>query len=266
MALDIPSDQIYGGRYHYRNIERFNILNNPNIQYNTENKLLRDQYPVDTVTFSDEGLAKSKDWREYTKDNPNIQHINYEEQIDEMNKNLHTTNLIDPVSMFNCEIGEVAEQIKSDYKLEQYSSSWKDAQTVIAKAYQVIYDRINEDFDEPNRETTYLVQPDGSYKEETRQDRINALNEAYNRRAEGAAAAARTIAEIATFTGKANYSKNFLDEIQNKVKESYQNAVSEKNMERLRQKVSSFSDYSIDTGISSDWYQVINSLLYGNHH
>ncbi len=29
---------------------------------------------MDTVTISDEGLAKAKDWREYTKDNENISH------------------------------------------------------------------------------------------------------------------------------------------------------------------------------------------------
>ena len=32
MALNIPSDQIYGGRYHYKSIEKLNILNNLDIQ------------------------------------------------------------------------------------------------------------------------------------------------------------------------------------------------------------------------------------------
>jgi len=265
MALNIQSTQIYGGRYHYKNIEQPSILNNSNIQYSTEKKLLRDEAAVDTVSISDEGLAKSKDWREYTKDNLNINHESYEEQMEELNRQLHTTNIIDPVSMFNCEIGAVAEQIKTEYGLKEYSGSWNDAVTVLAKSYQIIYDRIEEEFSDPDRETTYLQKEDGTYVEETKQDRINALNEAYNRRAESAAAGAKSIAEIEKYFGRANYSIELIDELQEKVKEAYQNAINEKNLERLRQKVSSFQSYSIDLGISSDWQNVINFMLYKKH-
>lgn len=262
MALNISDTQIYAGRYHYKSVEIPNLLDEKQQTYTTEKRYIRDEIPIDTVTFSDEGLAKSKNWREYTKDNPNISHINYEEQIEEFNKQIHTVNNINTASMFNCELGEVAEQIKSDNGLGERSGSHGDFLTVMAKAYQVIYDRIEEDFADPDRETTYLRQEDGTYVEETKQDRIDALNQAYNSRTELAASAARSIAEIEKhFKGK-NYSTDFLDELQNKVKESWQNAISEKNMERLRQKVSSLKDYSLDFGIGSQWSNVINSLLY----
>lgn len=93
---------------------------------------------------------------------------------------MHTVHNINTASMFNCELGEVAEQIKSDNGLGGRSGSHGD----------------------------------------------------------------------------------FLDELQNRVKESWQNAISEKNMERLRQKVSSLKEYSLDFGIGSQWSNVINSLLY----
>ncbi len=61
----------------------------------------------------------------------------------------------------------------------------------MAKAYQIIYDRIEEDFADPDRDTTWVLKEDGTYVEETKQDRINALNKAYHSRAEIAAAVAK---------------------------------------------------------------------------
>ena len=70
--------------------------------------------------------------------------------------------------MFNCELGEVASQIKGEG-----CGSQEEFLTVMAKAYQVIYDRIEEDFADPDREPTWLRQDDGTYVEETKQDRID---------------------------------------------------------------------------------------------
>ena len=258
MALNIPSTQIYAGRYHHKKMEMPNLLDEKQQAYTTQTKYVRDELSIDTVTFSDEGLAKAKDWREYTKDNPNISRVNYEEQLEELNRQLNTVNIIDTASMFNCELGEVAAQIKGEG-----CGSQEEFLTVMAKAYQVIYDRIEEDFADPDREPTWLRQDDGTYVEETKQDRIDALNQAYHSRAEFAASAARTKAEIEKhFNGK-NYSTAFLDELQDKVKESWKNAVNEKNLQRLRQRVSSFKDYSLDFGIDMQWSTVMNSLFYG---
>ncbi len=258
MALNIPSTQIYAGRYHHKKMEMPNLLDEKHQAYTTQTKYVRDELSIDTVTFSDEGLAKAKDWREYTKDNPNISRVNYEEQLEELNRQLNTVNIIDTASMFNCELGEVASQIKGER-----CSSQEEFLTVMAKAYQVIYDRIEEDFADPDREPTWLKQDDGTYVEETKQDRIDALNQAYHSRAEFAASAARSKAEIEKhFNGK-NYSTAFLDELQDKVKESWKNAVNEKNLQRLRQRVSSFKDYSLDFGIDMQWSTVMNSLFYG---
>lgn len=258
MALNIPSTQIYAGRYHHKKMEMPNLLDEKQQAYTTQTKYVRDELSIDTVTFSDEGLAKAKDWREYTKDNPNISRVNYEERLEELNRQLNTVNIIDTASMFNCELGEVASQIKGEG-----CGSQEEFLTVMAKAYQVIYDRIEEDFADPDREPTWLRQEDGTYVEETKQDRIDALNQAYHSRAEFAASAARTKAEIERhFNGK-NYSTAFPDELQDKVKESWKNAVNEKNLQRLRQRVSSFKDYSLDFGIDMRWSTVMNSLFYG---
>lgn len=257
MALDIPSTQIYAGRYHHQKIKTPDLLQDAYGNDTEETKRFKDVMHMDTVTFSDEGLAKSKNWREYTKDNPNISHVNFEEQREEMHRQLNTVNTINTASMFNCELEEVAKQIKTEK-----SSCYEDNLTVMAKAYQVIYDRIEEDFADPDREPTWLLMDDGTYVEETKQDRIDALNKAYNQRAEFAAASAKVMAEIDIhFYGK-HYSDEFLNEVQEKIKEAWKNSVSEKNLERLRQKVSSYKEYSLDFGISSQWSQVINSLLY----
>lgn len=257
MALHIPSTQIYAGRYHYKKVTQPDLLSGKYQTKSAEERNLRDVIAVDTVTFSEEGLAKSKNWREYTKDNPAISHVNYEEQLEELNRQLHTVNLIDTASMFNCELGEVASQMRSGR-----ADSQEEFLTGMAKAYQVIYERIEEDFADPDRETTWILKEDGTYVEETKQDRIDALNKAYNSRAEFAASSAKAMAEIDIYFNGKSYSESFPDELQSKVQEMWENAISEKNMERLRQKVASVNDYSLDFGISQQWSEIINSLLY----
>ena len=164
--------------------------------------------------------------------------------------------------MFNLELGEVASQIQKENGGGEHAGSHEAFLTVMAKAYQIIYDRIEEDFADPDRDTTWVLKEDGTYVEETKQDRINALNKAYHSRAEIAVAAAKQQVVIEnTFRGK-DYSTDFMNELQNKLKESWQNAIDEKNMERLWRKVTSFQDYSLNLGIGSSWSEMINALLY----
>ena len=241
MALNISSSQIYAGRYHYKRPEIPNLLDTQKYTASTPGKSVKEATGVDTVTISDEGLAKAKDWREYTKDNENISHTGVNPK-EELYKELNTVNNIDTASMFNCELGEVADQIQKENGLGDHSRSQEEFLTVM------------------DRDPTWIRQEDGTLVEETKQDRIDALNKAYNSRAEFAAASAKVMAEIdETFHG-GNYGEGFIDELQKKVMESWHNAVDEKNMQR--QKVSSFQDYPVDLGIGADWSAKINKLFY----
>ena len=85
----------------------------------------------------------------------------------------------------------MASQIQKENGGGEHAGSHEAFLTVMAKAYQIIYDRIEEDFADPDRDTTWVLKEDGTYVEETKQDRINALNKAYHSRAEIAAAAAK---------------------------------------------------------------------------
>lgn len=259
MAVNISSSQIYAGRYHYQKPEIPNLLDKEKYPADTPKKSVTDAAGVDTVTFSDEGLAKAnaREWRDYAENNEAMFH-NGVTSKEELYKELQTVN----IDMFNCELGEVAEQIQKENGLGDHSVSHEQFLSVMAKAYQVIYDRIDEEFSDPDREPTWIRQEDGTLVEETKQDRIDALNRAYNSRAEFAAAAAKTMVEIdETFHG-GNHGKGFIDELQKKMKESWQNAIDEKNIQRLRQKVSSVQDYKIDLGIGATWSARINALLY----
>ena len=113
-----------------------------------------------------------------------------------MNKQLHTVNIIDPVSMFQCELGEVASGIEAEYKKGEHFSSKEEFLDVMEKSYQIIYSRIEEDFADPNREKTWLLQKDGSYVEETKQERIKALDQAYRLRLSFAESGRKSIEEI----------------------------------------------------------------------
>lgn len=263
MPVNIPSSQIYAGRYHYQKTETPNLLDKGKDVAHRPQKLIRDVAGVDTVTFSDEGLARAnaREWRDYAENNEALFH-NGATSREELYKELNVVNNLDTASMFNCELGEVAEQIQKENGFGDRSQSHEQFLSVMAKAYQVIYDRIEEEFSDPDREPTWIRQENGTLVEETKQNRIDALNRAYNSRAECAAASAQSMAEIEeTFHGR-SYGKGFMDELQKKIIESWHNAVDEKNMQRLRQKVSSFQDYAIDLGIGATWSARINALLY----
>ena len=98
MALNISSSQIYAGRYHYKRPEIPNLLDTQKYTASTPGKSVKEATGVDTVTISDEGLAKAKDWREYTKDNENISHTGVNPK-EELYKELNTVNNIDTASM-----------------------------------------------------------------------------------------------------------------------------------------------------------------------
>lgn len=70
MALNIPGTQIYAGRYHHGNIKTPDLFQEAGKAEPSKMRYLKDEVLKDTVTFSDEGLARSKNWREYLKDDP----------------------------------------------------------------------------------------------------------------------------------------------------------------------------------------------------
>ena len=49
-------------------------------------------------------------------------------------------------------------------------------------------------------------------------------------------------------------------EIEKKTKEAYMEAVSEKNLQRMRQKVSAFGDYRPQLSLSSYWEGVLKTI------
>ena len=146
MALNIPGTQIYAGRYHHGNIKTPDLFQEAGKTEPSKTRYLKDEVLKDTVTFSDEGLAKSKNWREYLKDDlVMVSSFHYQKQREELNKQLHTVNIIDSVSMFQCELGEVASGIEAEYKKGEHFSSKEEFLDVMEKSYQIIYSRIERD-------------------------------------------------------------------------------------------------------------------------
>ncbi len=66
-----------------------------------------------------------------------VSSFHYQKQREELNKQLHTVNIIDPVSMFQCELGEVASGIEAEYKKGEHFSSKEEFLDVMEKSYQI---------------------------------------------------------------------------------------------------------------------------------
>ncbi len=153
--------------------------------------------------------------------------------------------------MFNCELGEVADHITKENGLGDHSRSQEEFLTVMAKAYQVIYDRIDEEFSDPDRDPTWIRQEDGTLCGGNKTGSYRRFKQGVQLQSGICEALGKEVmAEIdETFHG-GNYGEGFIDELQKKVMELWHNAVDEKNMQR--QKVSSFQDYPVDLGIGAD--------------
>lgn len=87
--------------------------------------LIRDVAGVDTVTLSDEGLARAnvREWRDYAENNEALFH-NGATSREELYKELNVVNNLDTASMFNCELGEVAKQIQKENGFGDRSRDW----------------------------------------------------------------------------------------------------------------------------------------------
>lgn len=263
MSVNIPSSQIYAGRFHYQKMQQPDLLTevkNGTLKV-ADNKLFFPENNGYTVTLSEEGLSNARALREYAIEYSLNGKEDLKTKIDDINKRMYTTNLIDPTSMFNNEIRDVCSQIKEEYQLPENSGSWMDSLIIKAKAYQTIYDRVEEEFADSNRETTYLLNDYGELIEETKEDRMNALSKAYQKETDFAVSSIESFALAASLTGKGNYSVKVITELQDKVKQSYADAIKEKNMERLRQKVTSFKEYSIDISIGSQWMKSLDFMF-----
>lgn len=212
-----------------------------------------------TVTLSDEGLSSSKALREYAEKNPLSGQFNLEANIEEFNKQLHTCSM-DMSNAFISEMDSIGEDLKTTYHLPETTASFDRAVTLAAKEYQIIYNRIEEEFSNPNREITYIQEHLNSERRvEPKEDRIAELDKAYNQYSDYAAGTMQNRAQFENWVHGANYSS--LDKIQEKAKQAYMDAIDYKNIKKLEEKVESFEDYKLDFRIEAEWKKQLNSLF-----
>ena len=116
----------------------------------------------------------------------------------------------------------------------------------ISKAYQVVYDRIVDEFARSDRDTTYVMdEVTGVRREETVEDRLAELKYAYDLKTTFIASSKKAMAQIEeAFGGKKSSESPQI--IEQKTKKAYMQAISDKNLERLRQRVNRFQDYRLD--------------------
>lgn len=210
----------------------------------------------DKVTFSEEGLKSAKEMREYLNEsNLNCNRLHMVD-FEELDKQLRT-KYMDYSNNFLAEMQEVINEERKVWGSEAGEHSFDNSMALTAKAYQVVHDRIVDEFAREDRETTYVIDKEtGERREETVDDRLAELETAYDRYTTFVAASKKAMAQIKEVFGGVKLPEK-PEDIEKKTKEAYMEAVSEKNMERARQKVSSFMGYRPELSISSYWQQIL---------
>lgn len=202
------------------------------------------QFAKDKITFSQSGLESAKDMRNYLNENGWNQRIDIKANLEELDKQLHTKTM-DYTNNFLSEMDEVIEQQRAAWGSEVTGASLESAATLRAKAYQVVYDRIVDEFARSDRDTTYVIdEVTGARREETVEDRLEELKYAYDLKTTFIASSKKVMAQIEeAFGGKK--SSESPQTIEQKTKKAYMQAISDKNLEQLRQRVNRFQDYKL---------------------
>ncbi len=213
----------------------------------------------DKISFSQEGMNSASEMRKYLNENGLNHSRDLQAELEELDKQLHT-KLMDYTSNFWQEMGKVIEDERASWGNQAGEKSFDNSVTSWAKAYQVVYDRIVDEFSREDRDTTYVIDKDtGERREETVEDRLAELDYAYEARTTFIAASKKVMVQIQeSFGGKKPPEKP--EDIEQKVKEAYMQAISEKNLERLRQKVDSFQEYRPELSIGLHWEQVLKEI------
>lgn len=249
--------KIYAGRYEVHSKKKFDLLEE--MEKGTikpkKNEELQQFQPPYKITFSKEGMANAKSLREYAKEHGLKGQINYEEQIDELNTLLHTSSM-DMSQVFLKEMEEIAAGIKVEHHLPATPSSVQQHLAVMSQAYDTVVQRIEEEFNNPNRETTYILQEDGTRKIETKEDRLQELQRAYEQYADRQSSIMQGRLNYAQFVGS-QPSKISGEELRENAKQAYMDAVSEENRQRVK---NHFSGSAIRFSVDSSWISLMNTL------
>lgn len=219
----------------------------------------KQQFVQDKITFSQEGLKSAREMREYLNKNGLNQTRDIKAEFEELDKQLRTKNM-DYTNNFLSEMQEVIDGERKTWGSQADGHSFDNSITLTAKAYQVVHDRIVDEFARKDRETTYVIdETTGKRREETVEDRLAELDLAYDRYTTGVAANKKVMAQIKEAFGGVKLPEK-PDDIEKKTKEAYMEAVSEKNMKRLQGKVTSFRNYKPELSIGSYWEQVLAKI------
>lgn len=226
-------------------------------EQNHESKV--QNFTKDKITFSQEGLKSAEEMRRYLNENGLNRAVDLQANLDELNKQLHT-KLMDYTSNFWQEMGEVINEERAFWGSQAGEQSFDNSITSWAKAYQVVHDRIVEEFSREDRDTTYVIdETTGQRREETVEDRLAELDHAYEAQTAFMASSKKVMVQIhEAFGGKVPPKPP--EDIEEKLKEAYKQAVSEKNLERLRQKVNSFQAYRPELSIGNHWEQILADI------
>lgn len=207
------------------------------------------------VSFSEEGLANARALMEYSKEYP-VKGLDLQAQIEHHNKMLNT-QFFETDDLCRQEMAAISKELRIKYNLPEKLESFEQNVQLSAKAYQILYDRIESEFNNPDRETTYLWDKEKQdFVEETKEDRIAGLNRAYNSYTDIIARLYKNHAQ----TQELVYGKRIADpdELERKVKQAYSEAIEDKNLRQFQEEKKNFKDYHLSTSVGNEWLAKMN--------
>lgn len=129
----------------------------------------------------------------------------------------------------------------------------------MAKAYERISARIDSEFDDKDRKATYYSDENGNLVEETREHRKEELARTYDQYVTFLSVSKRIMVGIRqSFHGELEGVDPA--EAENACRKAYQDAVSEENLERLREKKDSVRDYRLSFSVGQEWLDLLTRI------
>ena len=201
-------------------------------------------------------MNSAKALRAYADEHGLAGQIDIDHNIDEFNKHLHTRSM-DMSAVFMEEIDQIAEEISKEYQLEFPAPSIEEHLAVISKAYDTVVQRIEDEFGNPDRETTYILDENGNRQIETKEDRLQELHNAYEKQYAGLQSIIMQSRLQYTQVAKGQLRDISGDDLKENAARVFMDAISEKNRENVR---NNFSADSIQFSVKSSWLSLMNDL------
>lgn len=214
---------------------------------------------VEEATGTDSGLLAKLLEESVLTEKDLAEDFDFTENWEKIRERLEAVRPTDLVYSFMQEMSEASASLREEYLKRGGAGGFADSVALAAKAYGIVRDRIDRDFDDPDREISYYIGEDGALVEETREHCGEELTRAYDQYVTFLSVSKRIMTELRQrFYGE--FEGVDPAEVERNTRQAYEDAISEENLKQLREEKDFGGDYRLSFSIGQEWLDLLTQI------